>query len=85
MLQAASPLPGAGECLLRLSGPSASIRQRQPRNCGLVLERDASQVPYRVERRTIAVHCSFELVAGDEEIADPPFASRYPYILHPSN
>lgn len=32
------------------------------------------------------MHCSFELVAGDEEeIADPPFASRCSYILHPSN
>ena len=85
MLQAASPLPGAGESLLRLSGPSAPIRQRLPRNWGLVLERAASQVPYGVERRTIAVHCSFELVAGDEEIADPPFASSCYCILHPSN
>lgn len=84
MLQAASPLPGAGESLLRLSGPSASIRQRQPRNCGLVLERAASQVASIVEG-TISVHCSFELVAGDEEIADPPFASRCSFILHPSN
>ena len=61
MLQAASPLPGAGESLLHLSGPSASIRRHQP--CG----------------------CSFELVVGDEEIADTPFASRCFYILHPSN
>ena len=32
MLQAASPLAGAGESLLHLSGPSASICQHQP--CG---------------------------------------------------
>ncbi|TIO06194.1 hypothetical protein [Mesorhizobium sp.] len=37
MLQAASPLSGAGESLLHLSGPSASVRQYQPRSCGLVL------------------------------------------------
>ena len=121
MLQAASPLAGAGESLLHLSGPSASIRQYQPRSCGLVLlgyspkhyrsrepfgqlpsslinnahvvvidhapelHRAASQVPSIVERRTISVSCSFELVVGDEEIADTPFASRCFYILHPSN
>jgi hypothetical protein len=120
MLQAASPLPGAGESLLHLFGPSASIRQHQPRSCGLVLlgysstpygsreafgqllsslmnnahvvvidhapelDRAASQVPSIAERRTISVHCSFELVAGDEEIAGRPFASRCFYI-HPSN
>ncbi|MFB9980431.1 hypothetical protein ACFSQQ_33915 [Mesorhizobium kowhaii] len=121
MLQAASPLAGAGESLLHLSRPSASIRQHQPRSCGLVLpgyspkpygsreplgqllssltnnahvvvidhapelDRAASQVPSIVERTTISVHCSFEPVAGDEEIADTPFASRCFYILHPSN
>ncbi|TGQ37725.1 hypothetical protein EN859_019405 [Mesorhizobium sp. M00.F.Ca.ET.216.01.1.1] len=121
MLQAASPLLGAGESLLHLSGPSASIRQHQSCSCGLVLlgyspkpygsrerfgqllsslinnthvvvidhapelDRAASQVPSIVERRTICVHCSFELVVGDEEIADTPFASRCFYILHPSN
>ncbi|TIX41050.1 MAG: hypothetical protein E5V36_16515 [Mesorhizobium sp.] len=37
MLQAAWLLPGAGERLLHLSGSSASIRQHQPRSCGLVL------------------------------------------------
>ena len=87
MLQAASPLPGAGESRLHLSGPSASIRQHQPRSCGLVL--GYSPKPYGsrepFERRTISVHCSFELVVGDEEIADTPFASRCFYILHPSN
>jgi hypothetical protein len=31
------------------------------------------------------VHCGFKLVAGGEEIADTPFASRCVYILHPSN
>ncbi|GLS35778.1 hypothetical protein GCM10010869_13670 [Mesorhizobium tianshanense] len=36
MLEVASPLPGAGESLLHLSGPSACIRQHQPRSCGLV-------------------------------------------------
>ncbi|RWI22125.1 MAG: hypothetical protein EOQ92_19245 [Mesorhizobium sp.] len=121
MLQAASPLPGAGESLLHLSGPSASIHQHQPRSSGRVLlfyspkpygsrepfgqllsspinnahdvvidhapelDRAASQVLSIVERRTIPVRCSFELVVGDEEIADTPFASRCFYILHPSN
>ncbi|RWN99062.1 MAG: hypothetical protein EOS06_20950 [Mesorhizobium sp.] len=121
MLQAASPLPGAGESLLHLSGPSASIRQHQPLSCGFVLlgyspksyrsrepfgrphssmisnadfvvidhapelDRAASHVPSIVERRTISVPCSFELVFGDEEIADTPFASRCFCILHPSN
>ncbi|RWM23891.1 MAG: hypothetical protein E5X53_00340 [Mesorhizobium sp.] len=121
MLQAASPLPGAGESLLHLSGPSASIRQHKPRSCVLVLlgyspkpygsrepfgqlpssmisyahvvvidhapelDRAGSQVPSIVERRTISVRCSFELVVGDEEIADTPFASRCFYILHPYN
>lgn len=120
MLQAASSLPGAGESLLYLSGPSASIRQHQPRSCGFVLlgyspkpygsreplgqllsslinnahvvvfdhapelDRAASQVPPIVERTTISVRCSFELVVGDEEIADTPFASRCFYILRPS-
>jgi len=37
MLQAASPLPGAGESRLQLSGPSVSLGQHQPRSCGLVL------------------------------------------------
>ncbi|PDQ19676.1 hypothetical protein CN311_18200 [Mesorhizobium sanjuanii] len=37
MLQAASPLPGAGENLLHLSGASASVRLHQPRSCGVVL------------------------------------------------
>ncbi|MDX8520193.1 hypothetical protein [Mesorhizobium dulcispinae] len=37
MPQAASPLSGAGESLLHLFGPSASIRQRQPRSCSPVL------------------------------------------------
>jgi len=88
MLQAASPLAGAGESLLHLSGPSASIRQYQPRSCGLVLlgyspKSYGSREPF--ERRTISAHCSFELVVGDEEIADTPFASRCFYILHPSN
>ncbi|RWM89023.1 MAG: hypothetical protein EOR84_25335 [Mesorhizobium sp.] len=119
MLQAASPLPGAGESLLHLSGPSASIRQHQPRSCGLVLlfyspksyrsrepfgqvpssmisnahvvvinhapELDRAASPSIVERRTIPVRCSFELVVGDEEIAETPFASRCFYVLHPSN
>ncbi|PAQ02945.1 hypothetical protein LRP31_31310 [Mesorhizobium mediterraneum] len=121
MLQAASPLPGAGESLLHLSGAAASIWQHQPRSRGLVplgyspkpygsrepfgqlqsslianshvvvidhapeLDRAASQVPAIVERRTISVHCSFELAAGDEEIADMLFASRCFYILHLSN
>ncbi|MER8546395.1 MULTISPECIES: hypothetical protein [unclassified Mesorhizobium] len=121
MLQAAWLLPGAGESLLHLSGSSASIRQHQPRSCGLVplgcspkpyesrgpfgqplsspinnahvdaidhaseLDRAASQVSCIVERRTMSVHSSFELVVGDEEIADTPFASRCFYILHPSN
>ncbi|PAP93682.1 hypothetical protein CIT31_19635 [Mesorhizobium wenxiniae] len=121
MQQAASTLPGAGESLLHLSGPSASIRQHQRRSCGLVLlgysqkpygsrkpsgqllsslinnahnvvidhaaelDRAASQVPSIVERRTISVRCSFELLVADEEIADTPFASRCFYILHPSN
>jgi hypothetical protein len=87
MLQAASPLPGAGESRLHLSGPSAAIRQHQPRSCGLML--GYSPIPYgsreAFERRTISVHCSFELVVGDEEIADTLFASRCFYILHPSN
>lgn len=105
---------------MHLSGPSASIRQHQPRSSGLVLldcsstpygsrepfgqllsspinnahvvvidhapelDHAASQVPSMAERRTISVHCSFELVAGDEEIADTPFASRCSYI-YPSN
>ncbi|MER8685562.1 hypothetical protein [Mesorhizobium sp. M0965] len=121
MLQAAWLLPGAGENLLHLSGSSASIRQHQPRSCGLVLlgyspkpcgsrepsgqlpsslinnahvvvidhapelARAASQVPCIVERRTMSVHCSFDFVVGDEEIADTPFASRCVYILHPFN
>ncbi|TIX95770.1 MAG: hypothetical protein E5V24_04030 [Mesorhizobium sp.] len=37
MQQAASPLPGAGESLLHLPGPSASIREHQRRSCGVVL------------------------------------------------
>jgi hypothetical protein len=88
MQQAASPLPGAGESLLHLSGPSVSIRQHQPRSCGLVLL-GYSPKPYGsrdpFERRTMSVHRSFKLVAGDEEIADTPFASRCFYILHPFN
>ena len=48
------------------------------------LDRAASQVPSTVERGTISVHCSFELVVG-EEITDTPFASRCFCILHPSN
>lgn len=87
MLQAASPLPGAGESRLHLSGPSASIRQHQPRSCGLVL--GSSPKPYgsheAFEPRTISVHRSFELVVGDVEIADTPFASRCFYILRPSS
>lgn len=87
MLQAASPLPGAGESLLHLSGPSACIRQHQPRSCGLML--GFSPKPYGsrelLERGTIPLHCSFELVVGDEEIADTPLASRCFYIPHPSN
>jgi hypothetical protein len=79
MLQAASPLAGAGESLLHLSGPSASIRQHQPRGCGLVLL-GYSPKPYG-SREPLG----FELVVGDEEIADTPFASRCFYILHPSN
>ena len=107
--------------MLHLSGPSASIRQHQPRRRGLVLlgyspkpygsrepfgqlpsslinnahvvvidhapelDRAASKVPSVVERGTISVHCSFELVVGDEEITDTPFASRCSCILHPSN
>jgi hypothetical protein len=118
MLQAASPLPGAGESLLHLSEASASICQHQPRSRDLgyspkpygsrepfgqllsslinnahVVGIDhapelgcaTSRVPSIVERRTISVHCSFELVAGDEEIGDTPFASRCFYILHLSN
>ena len=75
MLQAASPLPGAGESRLHLSGPSAAIRQHQPRSCGLVLSK-----PYG-SREPLG----FELVAADEEIADMPFASGCFYILHRSN
>lgn len=121
MLQAAWPLPGAGENLLHLSGSSASIRQHRPRSCGLVLfgcspkpyggrepfgqllfsltnsahvvvidhapelDRAASQVPCIVERGTMSVHSSFDLIVGDGEIADTPFASRCVYILHPFN
>jgi hypothetical protein len=120
MPQAASPLPGAGESLLHLFGPSASIRQHQRRSCGLVLlgysskpygsrepfgrllsspmnnahvvvidpapelDRAASQVPSIADRRTTSAHCSFELVAGGEEIADTPSPGRCFYI-HPSN
>ncbi|AZN98301.1 hypothetical protein EJ066_14600 [Mesorhizobium sp. M9A.F.Ca.ET.002.03.1.2] len=88
MLQAASLLHGAGESLLHLSGPSASIRKHQPRSCGLVLLGYPPK-PYGsrelFERRTISVHCSCELVVGDEEIADTPFASRCFYIQHPFN
>lgn len=87
MLQAASPLPDAGESRLRLSEPSASSRHCRPHSCGLPLA--YSPKPYGSrepsERRTISVHCSFELVVGDEEIADTPFASRCVSILHPSN
>jgi hypothetical protein len=190
MLQAASPLAGAGEGLLHLSGPSASIRQvlaahfvrdcphvleiggheqpvtgylthrplsvlsvdpktaafeaeelnghpcrvrhvqrkfqevaydYEPRSYGLVLlgyslkpygsreplgqllfslvdnarvvvidyapelDRAASQVPSILERKTLRVYCNFELVLGDEEIADTPFARRRFYVLHPAN
>ncbi|TIP28900.1 MAG: hypothetical protein E5X67_08870 [Mesorhizobium sp.] len=121
MLQAASPLPGAGERLLHLSGPSASIRPHQPRSGSVALpfyspkpyrsrepfgqppssmisnthvvvtdhapepDRAAAQVPSIVERRIIFVRCSLELVVGDEEIVETPFASRCFYVLHPSN
>lgn len=105
MLQAASPLPGAGESLLHLSGASASICQHQPRSRGLgyspktygsrepfgqllsslINHVVVIEVPSIVERRTISVHCSFELAAGDEEIADTLFASRCFYTLHLSN
>ncbi|MER9298366.1 hypothetical protein NKI38_17965 [Mesorhizobium sp. M0621] len=87
MLQAASPLPDAGESRLRLSGPSACIRQYQPRSCNLVLayspKPHGSREPS--ERRTISLHRSFEIVVGNEEIADIPFASRCVSIPHPSN
>ncbi|CDX16902.1 hypothetical protein MPLB_1670006 [Mesorhizobium sp. ORS 3324] len=46
MLQAASPLPGAGKRLLHLSDPSAFIRRHQQRSCGLV-PLDCSPKPYR--------------------------------------
>lgn len=77
MLQAAWLLPGAGESLLHLSGSSASIRQHQPRSCGLVL---LSCSPKPCESRG-----PFGQLVGDEEIADTPFASRCFYILHASN
>ncbi|MDX8498052.1 hypothetical protein RFM99_06435 [Mesorhizobium sp. VK4C] len=70
MLQAASPLPGAGESRLHLSGSSASIDQHQTRSRGLALL-GYSPKPYG----------SFELVVGDEEIADTAFASRCFYNL----
>lgn len=31
------------------------------------------------------VHCSFELVVGDEDSADTSLAGGCSYILHPSN
>lgn len=87
MLQAASPLLDAGESRLRLSGPSASIRQYQLRSCSLMLayspELYGSREPS--ERTTICPNCSFEFVVGDEKITDMPFASRCVSIPHPFN
>lgn len=31
------------------------------------------------------MHCGFEFVVGDEDIADTPFAGRCFCILHPAN
>ncbi|MET3593213.1 hypothetical protein ABID26_002610 [Mesorhizobium shonense] len=93
MLQAASPLPGAGESRLHLSAkprtvwPAASfawstmpILDHAPE-----LDRPAPQLPSIVERRAISLHRSFELVVGDEEIADTAFASRRFHNLLPPN
>ncbi|MER8829501.1 hypothetical protein NKH73_21985 [Mesorhizobium sp. M0938] len=87
MLQAASPLPGAGESLLHLCGPSACIRGHQLRSCGLVLGHSPKPCGSRelFERRTFSLHCSVELVIGDEEIADTALASRCFYVPHLSN
>ncbi|MDX8477305.1 hypothetical protein RFN28_02290 [Mesorhizobium sp. VK24D] len=49
------------------------------------LDRAALQVPSMVKHRTVSMHCGFELVVGDEEIADMPFARRCLYMLQPSN
>ena len=104
MLQAASPLPGAGESRLHLSGPSASIRQHQPRSCGLVLlgyspkpygsREPFGQLLFRVidhaasnvrlhRERDISVHCSFELVVGDDR--NCRYAIRQQVLLHPAS
>lgn len=48
------------------------------------LERASSQVPAILGRPNVRVHCRFEFVLDDEEIAGSPFAKRLFYVLHPA-
>ena len=48
------------------------------------LDRASSQVPHIISRPTLNIHCSFELVLNDAEIAGSPYANRRFYVLHPA-
>jgi hypothetical protein len=93
MLQAASPLAGAGESLLHLSAPSASIRQHQPRSRGLMLlgyssKPYGSREPFGQFLSSLVDNAHVVVIDHAPELdraADTPFASRCFYILHPSN
>ncbi|RUU11830.1 hypothetical protein EOD23_09250 [Mesorhizobium sp. USDA-HM6] len=85
MLQAASPLPGAGESRLHLSGSSASIDRHQPRSRGLVL---LGYLPKPYGSREPSGELLFSLIDNAHVVVldhAPAFADRCFYNLLPSN